>query len=162
MTAYFEFNDELHQLLLKLDEEPDPELDDTSEPNLDYEDLSRRIEKVKPCLEDVSCYRLIRDDMQDCFYAADLGVWKKYPDEKGFFALYVVTFSYLGRIATVTANYPGVCVSMETKKKTAECLEKYGFVFVDSDILDNAKYDGKREWFLNNGASWADRLFGCS
>ena len=157
MMAYFEFTGELHQLLLALDKD----LYGYEADDFDYNELRARVDQVHPCLEKIAGYRLIRDEMQDCSYVFILGVWKISPEKDRYCSLFEVTFSCFGNLATVGSSYPRITISRKTKEDTARCLEEYGFVFLDADVLRRVMYDGKREYFLREGYTWLDRYFGC-
>ena len=160
MAVYFEFTEDLHYLLLSLDEH----LYGYESDDFDYDELRERVRAVQPCLERVSGYKLNLESMQDCFYVFDLAARKLVelgPGIEGYGALYDVTFSFSGNLTTVGSSCPGITISRETKEETAKCLEEYGFVFLDADVLRKVMYDGKREYFLRERYTWLDRYFGC-
>jgi len=163
MTAFFEYCDQLHKLLLELDEFFMP--DDLEE--LDCDGLNRRIDTVKPCLEDACGVRLVCDEAQDAFFICDLVCWVEVPSNipaeyitnaASYCALYRARFSYYGGLVSISHTCQTSIDTKGVRQKSACCLEKYGFIYVDNEILTR-KYDGKHEYFLENNLTWWDRFF---
>ena len=149
-------SEEQHDLLLRLDDYENY----WDQPSFNYDDLSKRIDAVKPCLENVCGLKLKRtDDVQDAFYICDLGIWLEEGYKHGAYcSIYFVRFSLLGNLVTVSHSCP---VSIDTpgvRKRSAECLEKHGFVYVEDKVL-HSRYDGQHRYFIENNMTWWDRFF---
>ncbi|HJV73490.1 MAG TPA: hypothetical protein VJ654_04660 [Noviherbaspirillum sp.] len=158
MNAYFEFNEELHQLLLKLDSTED--LYQSGE--FDSERTRQRILLVKPCLEEVYGQELTLDEAtQDATYYYFLGHQVQFQTESGVdqgFSFQAI-FSNFGDLVLVGSSVLGQKISRSLFDSTAKCLGTFGFITVSDNAIFGAKYDGHLHGFREANCSWGSRFF---
>jgi hypothetical protein len=135
-------------------------------PGFDWDDLSARVERLKPKLERIAGRTLdLDDEVEAASFFGDLSTYRLTEQEAALGrrehgrvleTVFAVRFSNFGSLFTTWSVCHAERLSDELVEELVKAVSSAGFVYVPTEALDEA-YAGSNPAFA--GATWWERFF---